>query len=148
MNSFLLDSIQFNFLLCPLGTLALPTLGTFVGNASVPNGEHCFTDSHDAFVVSEVCARDEEILSDDFGNGGRALVSDDDNDEEQEVDVETADEKRLRIAKAYIDRTRQAELMPWCADACPFFSVLIFSFPLCFEEVLHARFISPRMPIC
>ena len=39
------------------------------------------------------------------------------------------------------------QLMPWCADACPFFSVLIFSFPLCFEDVLHARFISLRMPI-
>ena len=45
---------------------------------------------------------------DDFGNGGRAPVSDDDKDEEQEVDVETADEKHLRIAKAYIDRTREA----------------------------------------
>ena len=77
--------VKFFFIIVPIGILALPTLGTFVGNARVPNGEHCFTDSHHAFVVSEICARDEEILSedeDDFGNAGWAPVSVDDNDEE------------------------------------------------------------------
>lgn len=53
--------------------------------------------------------RDEEILSEEedeeFGNGGEAPVSE---EEEEEVDLETADEKRLRIARAYLERTRQA----------------------------------------
>ena len=77
-------------------------------------------------------ARDEEILSedeDDFGNGGRAPVSDDDNDEEQEVDVETADEKRLRIAKAYIDRTRQAAADAVVRRRLSFFLSPKFQFP-------------------
>lgn len=52
--------------------------------------------------------RDEEILSEEEEEDeryGEAPVSD---GEDEEVDVETADEKRLRIAKAYLDRTRQA----------------------------------------
>ena len=103
-----------------------------MGTQASPTAEHCFTDSHHAFVVSEVCAQDEEILSedeDDFGNGGRAPVSDDDNDEEQEVDVETADEKRLRIAKAYIDRTRQAAADAVVRRRLSFFLSPNFQFP-------------------
>ena len=76
-------------------------------------------------------ARDEEILSedeDDIGNGGRAPVSDDDN-EEQEVDVETADEKRLRSAKAYIDRTRQAAADADVRRRLSFFLSPNFQFP-------------------
>ena len=120
------------FLLCPLETLVLPTLGTFFGNASIPNGEHCFTDLHHAFVVSEVCAWDEEILSedgDDFGNGRRAPVSDDDNNKEQEVDVETTNEKHLRIAKAYIDRTHQAVADAVVHRRLSFFLSPNFQFP-------------------
>lgn len=53
--------------------------------------------------------RDEEISSEEeeerIGNEGEAFFSE---EEEEEVDLETADEKRLRIAKAYLDRTRQA----------------------------------------
>ena len=116
------------FLLCPLRTFALPTLGTFVGNTSVPNGEHYFRDSHHAFVVSEVCERDEEILSedeDDFGNGGRAPVSDNDNDKEQEVDVETA----CGLPRLISIGLAKLQLMPWCADACPFFLSPNFQFP-------------------
>jgi ribosomal RNA-processing protein 9 len=29
-------------------------------------------------------------------------------EEDEEVDLETADEKRLRVARAFLDRTRQA----------------------------------------
>lgn len=54
--------------------------------------------------------RDEEILSEEdederFGIEGDAIVSE---EEEEEVDLETADEKRLRIARAFLDRTREA----------------------------------------
>ena len=43
----LLTFNEVNFLLCLLGTPMLPTLGMFIGNASVPNSEHCFTESQD-----------------------------------------------------------------------------------------------------
>lgn len=55
--------------------------------------------------------RDEEILSEEEeereGQEGEAVASGEE-EEEEELDLETADEKRLRIAKAYLDRTRQA----------------------------------------
>jgi len=69
-------------------------------------------------VVVKKNKRDEEILSEDederVGSEGEAVISD---EEEEELDVETADEKRLRIAKAYLDRTRQAAAD---AEVCSF----------------------------
>lgn len=64
--------------------------------------------------------RDEEILSEEdederFGIEGDAIVSE---EEEEEVDLETADEKRLRIARAFLDRTREAAA---AAEVCGVF---------------------------
>jgi hypothetical protein len=61
-------------------------------------------------VVGKRKSRDEEILSEDeeddrYGNEAEAPVSE---EEDEEVDLETADEKRLRLARAFLDRTRQA----------------------------------------
>lgn len=70
-------------------------------------------------VVVKKNKRDEEILSEDeederVGNEGYAVLSE---EEEEELDLETADEKRLRIAKAFLDRTRQAAAD---AEVCSF----------------------------
>jgi nitrogen fixation protein FixH len=54
-------------------------------------------------VVGKRKSRDEE--DDRYGNEAEAPVSE---EEDEEVDLETADEKRLRLARAFLDRTRQA----------------------------------------
>jgi hypothetical protein len=53
--------------------------------------------------------RDEELLSeeDEFDNGAPDIPSSPDEGEDA-AELETADEKRLRLAKAYLDRTRQS----------------------------------------
>lgn len=67
--------------------------------------------------------RDEEILSEEdederFGIEGDAIVSE---EEEEEVDLETADEKRLRIARAFLDRTREAAVVSEVSALCEVF---------------------------
>ncbi|CAM6032665.1 unnamed protein product [Sphagnum compactum] len=53
--------------------------------------------------------RDEELLSeeDEFDNGAPDIPSSPDEGEDA-AELETADEKRLRLAKSYLDRTRQS----------------------------------------
>lgn len=54
-------------------------------------------------------ARDEELLSeDDERDGGEKGGAASEEEEAEAVDLETADEKRLRLAKAYLNRTREA----------------------------------------
>jgi ribosomal RNA-processing protein 9 len=56
---------------------------------------------------------DEELYSseDDDRVEGRGEDSDDDEMEEEEEDLETADEKRLRVARAYLEKVRDSAVV-------------------------------------